>query len=55
MLAIGIIILSEDPIGVKIAGVVVIICFVWYIFVGTADAVVYRIQRRIEIPDESMV
>jgi hypothetical protein len=55
MLAIGIITLSEGPTGAKIAGVVIIICSVWCLFVVTADAVVYRFQRRIAIPDESMV
>ena len=53
MIAIGAII-SDEHISVKIAGVVVMICVVWYTFVASADALVYRPQQ-IEIPHESMV
>ncbi|KAG2593513.1 hypothetical protein PVAP13_5NG012303 [Panicum virgatum] len=47
-------IISDEHISVKIAGVVVMICVVWYTFVASTDALVYRPQQ-IEIPHESMV
>ncbi|KAG2602529.1 hypothetical protein PVAP13_5KG694900 [Panicum virgatum] len=54
MIATGIV-TSEEHISVKIVGVGVLICAVWYTFLASADALVYRTQRIESPPHESMV
>ncbi|CAO1942618.1 unnamed protein product [Urochloa humidicola] len=46
---------AEEDISVKIVAVVVMVLLVWFTFVATADALVYRVQQGAGSPQESMV
>ncbi|CAO2182063.1 unnamed protein product [Urochloa humidicola] len=54
VIAIGNITAKED-LSVKIVGVVVMILLVWFTFVATENALVYRVRQEEEISHESMV
>lgn len=53
MIAIGNITVDED-LSVKIVAVVVMILLVWFAFVATADALVYRVRGKEDIPHEEI-
>ncbi|CAL4972692.1 unnamed protein product [Urochloa decumbens] len=46
---------AEEDISVKIVAVIVMVLLVWFIFVATSDALVYRVQQGAESAQESMV
>ncbi|OQU79945.1 hypothetical protein SORBI_3007G049733 [Sorghum bicolor] len=46
---------AEEHIVLKIASVVIMILLVWFVFVESADTLVYKVKRVTGIPPESMV